>query len=97
MSARVRKPIPVRFQVSIRVRLPASIIGGVKKQHLDAIFLHWLREDEPLPGTDVKVIIWQGDERRTISQLDDSARGDTLRQVLRRALQNGRLTFRAMG
>lgn len=93
----IRRPNPVRFQVSIRTKLPRDFV--LSEADAEAAFKLWMKLGESPPGMDIRVVIWQGRTRRTITELSDRTltdenRSQVLRDTLRRALQEGRLRFR---
>jgi len=82
------RPSTVRFQTSQR---------GVNFKTLaeaKADFLEWLDTGESLAGADTRVHIWQNDRERVIEEIGDDPRGQRLREVIRGALQSGRLQIR---
>jgi len=60
-------------------------------------FLAWLDTGESPAGADTSVHIWQNEKERVIEEIGDDPRGERLREVLRSALQSGRLQIRARG
>jgi len=78
----------VRFQTSQR---------GVNFRTLaeaKADFLAWLDTGESPAGAQTQVHIWQSDKERVLEEIGFDPRGERLREVIRKALRNGRLQIR---
>lgn len=93
---RVRMPKAAQFQfvVSARVR------KGTRptRTEVKLIVENWINGTEPSPeGWSVKVIIWNGSQKREVNEIDESSRGDVLRSVLQRGLPQATFRVNTMG
>lgn len=80
------KPQTVRFQVSMRGHRYANLAEARKD------FLRWL--DDEQPESEIQVHIWSNEKERVLTEIGNDPRGEVLKQVLRRALQSGKLQIR---
>lgn len=88
-------PRSVDFQFNVRARVPKG--SRVSNRLTSEIVRRWI-EGEHIPNRwSVRVVIWSGRSSREISELDDSPRGESLRNTLRSALKSGKIRFKKMG
>lgn len=87
---RPKKVDRVRFQVSLRTRLKPFNKKMAQKAVMD-----WLDNGKQPEGVNVQITIWQGPDERMIDANDvgQDYRGSILRETIRRALQDGRLSI----
>lgn len=88
---RLPTPDTVRFQTSQRGVKFASLADAKKD------FEAWLDTGVSPAGAKTSVHIWQNNHERKVEKIGRDDRGETLRSVIRRALQNGTLQIRESG
>jgi hypothetical protein len=90
------KPSAVRFEISVRAKLPTSALALLRKEAITEAVEQWL-EGSPPDNFDIRLTIWQHNRSRNIPEIGNDARGERLRDVLRKALQSGALQIRQVG
>lgn len=88
-------PRAVQFQISVKARIPRGL-KLPRSQYVSDIVRSWASGDNLPDGWHVRVNVWEHGKNREIEPGDDD-RGMRLRSALARALQEGRLTIKAMG
>lgn len=88
---RLPTPDTVRFQTSQRGVRFASLAAARED------FEVWLETGVSPAGAKTSVHIWQNNRERKVEKIGRDDRGETLRSVIRRALQNGALQIREGG
>lgn len=90
---RFNTPQTARFQISMRVRKMRRLTNAEASKFVRG----WIETGESPANISIKVVIWESNMKREITEIDNSERGEKLRNVLRRALQSGRLIIKALG
>lgn len=90
---RFNTPQTARFQISMRVRNMRRLTNAEASKFART----WIESGKSPDNISIKVVIWESDRKREVTEIDNSERGQKLRGILRRALQSGRLVIKAMG
>jgi hypothetical protein len=90
------KPNAVRFEISVRAKLPPSALALLRKEAITEAVEQWL-EGAPPDHFDIRLTVWSHNKSRAIPEIGSDARGERLREVLRKALQSGALQIRQVG
>lgn len=87
---------PAQFQFVVTARVKKGTRPS--REEVRAVVEAWIEgTDSPHPDWIVKVIIWDGAKKRTVSKIDESFRGNTLRSILRRGLPQATFRVNKMG
>lgn len=87
---------PAQFQFVVNARVKKG--SRPTRQEVRLAVEHWIEGTEgEHPNWKIHVIIWNGGNKRQVTELDNSPRGEVLRSVLRRGLQGARFRVNTMG
>jgi hypothetical protein len=94
---KLKRPSSVRFELSVRARLPVGALTLLRKEVITEAVERWIESGEQPDGWIIKLTIWTHGKGREIREIGSDERGERLREVIRARLQSGALQVRQMG
>lgn len=91
------KESAARFEISVRARLPRSAIALMSREIATQAVERWIETGEQSEIWTISLTIWEHGRGRDVPEIGQDFKGEVLRKVLRRALQNKTLRIRKVG
>lgn len=86
-------PAQFQFVVTMRVKKGTRPTRSQVRSEVE----NWIKNGPTLKGWKFSVIIWDRGQKRIVTELDDSPRGEVLRSILQRGLQRATFRINKMG